>query len=68
MKRELNKWQCIFSLRTDYAWLDGRKRLVFGVFKLKWFEEEGINFVKSKDSYDGFILDFWLRKPIERVK
>ena len=65
MKKELNKWQTIFSFGRDFVRYErGWKHLVFGVFKFVEFPDD-IGERLQKRHYKGFIIDLYVFIPIE---
>lgn len=57
IKKELNKWQCVFYLGRD--WTRGRawyKNFKFGIFKLEALPKEGVTL--NKGLYKGFFINF----------
>lgn len=51
MKRT-KRWQFILSFTPDYAWI-GKHRIIFGIFKIKNYPNEG----EMISDYKGFLIN-----------
>ena len=66
MKKVRDQWQPIFLFNKDIQYRDGRRKLQIGFVNFHSFPSEGVMF--SKRNYRGFYAEWWIRKPIERIK
>ena len=62
MKRELDKWQVVFSFPMDIARMDRGWRVAWiGIVKLHQFPNDGARI--SHRHYSGFLLNFCIWLP-----
>ena len=56
MRKVRNKWQFIFKFEKAFEYMDGIRRLQFGIVNFKSFPAEGQMF--DKRNYKGFFREY----------
>lgn len=66
MKKELDKWQFVFTFGPDIRTMEPGWRLVeFGILKITSYPGQG--WMLSKEHYQGFLIRFMVWLPFKRA-